>query len=72
MDLRRLVGRNVRRFRREKGWTQEALAEFTGLSQQFISELENGKSNPTILTLHELAQGLGVRPMDLLDENPKR
>jgi len=72
MDLRRLVGRNVRRFRREKGWTQEALAEFTGLSQQSISELENGKSNPTIMTLHDLAHGLGVRPMDLLDEDPKR
>ena len=70
MDLRKLVGRNVRRFRREKRLTQEALAEFTGLSQQFISELENGKSNPTILTLHDLAQGLGVRPMDLLDEKP--
>ena len=70
MDLRRLLGRNVKRLRREKGWTQEALAEFTGVSQQFISELENGKSNPTILTLHELARGLGVRPMDLLDEKP--
>jgi transcriptional regulator with XRE-family HTH domain len=71
MDLRRLVGRNVRRFRREKGWTQEALAVFAGVSQQSISDLENGKSNPTIMTLRELAQGLGVRPMDLLDENPK-
>ena len=72
MDLRKLVGRNVRRFRREKGWTQEVLAEVAGVSQQSISDLENGKSNPTILTLHELAQGLGVRPMDLLDETPKR
>ena len=72
MDLRKLVGRNVRRLRHERGWTQEALAEVAGVSQQAVSELENGKSNPTILTLHELAQGLGVRPMDLLDENPKR
>ena len=72
MDLRKLVGRNVKRFRRDKGWTQEVLAEVAGVSQQSISELENGKSNPAILTPHELAQGLGVRPMDLLDENPKR
>jgi len=71
MDLRKLLGRNVRRFRCEKHWTQEEFAEITGLSQQSISELENGRSNPTLLTLHALAQGLGVKVVDLLDEKPK-
>ena len=71
MDLRKLLGRNMKRFRCEMHWTQEALAEITGLSQQSISELENGRSNPTLLTLHALAQGLGVKVVDLLDENFK-
>ncbi|MEQ1715060.1 MAG: helix-turn-helix transcriptional regulator, partial [Hyphomicrobium sp.] len=60
MDMRKLVGENVRRIRLKKGLTQEHLAEVSGLSQQYISGLESGRHNPTIVTLHELAQALGV------------
>ena len=37
MDMRKLVGRNVKRIRQEKGLTQEQLAERSGFSQQYIS-----------------------------------
>ena len=60
MDMRKLVGRNVGRIRREKGLTQEQLAEISGFSQQYISGLEQGRRNPTIVTLYELATALGV------------
>jgi transcriptional regulator with XRE-family HTH domain len=43
MDMRRLVGRNVRRFRENKRLTQEKLAEISGFSQQYISSLEQGQ-----------------------------
>ena len=66
MDMRRLVGRNAAMLRREKGLTQEGLAEISGLSQQYISGLEQGRRNPTIVTLHELATALGVSHLDLL------
>ena len=66
MDLRKLVGDNTARIRKEKGLTQEALAEKSGLSQQYISGLENGRRNPTIVTLFELASALGVGHLDLL------
>ncbi|MCC5611720.1 helix-turn-helix transcriptional regulator [Nostoc sp. CHAB 5834] len=66
MDMRKLVGANTARIRKEKGLTQEALAEKSGLSQQYISGLENGQRNPTIVTLYELAVALEVRPLDLL------
>ena len=46
MDLRKLVGRIAARLRREKGLTQERLAEISGLSQQYISGLERGRRNP--------------------------
>jgi transcriptional regulator with XRE-family HTH domain len=66
MDMRKLVGRNVGRIRRERGLTQEQLAEVSGFSQQYISGLEQGRRNPTIVTLYELATALGVSHLDLL------
>jgi transcriptional regulator with XRE-family HTH domain len=46
--------------------TQEKFAEISGFSQQYISDLERGHRNPTIVSLHELAQALGVTPVQLL------
>ncbi len=64
--MRKLVGRNAAKLRKEKGLTQERLAEISGLSQQYISGLEQGRRNPTIVTVHELAVALGVSHLDLL------
>jgi transcriptional regulator with XRE-family HTH domain len=66
MDMRKLVGRNVKRIRQEKGLTQEQLAERSGFSQQYISGLEQGQRNPTIVSLYELATALGVSHMELV------
>lgn len=66
MDMRKLVGRNVRAIRNEREITQEELAERSGFSQQYISGLECGRRNPTVVSLFDLAQALGVQPVDLL------
>lgn len=66
MDMRKLVGRNVRRVREKTGLTQEKLAEVSGFSQQYISGLEQGRRNPTIVTLYELSQALGVTHIELM------
>ena len=66
MDMRKLVGRNVSRIRREKGLTQEQLADTSGYSQQYISSLERGRRNPTVITLFELAKALGVSHVELV------
>jgi transcriptional regulator with XRE-family HTH domain len=66
MDMRRLVGQNVSRIRKKKGWTQERFAEISGFSQQYLSSLEHGHRNPTVVTLYELATALGVSHLDLL------
>jgi transcriptional regulator with XRE-family HTH domain len=66
MDMRKLVGRNFARIRREKRLTQEQIEERSGFSQQYLSGLEQGKRNPTIVTLYELAQALGVSHVDLV------
>jgi len=70
--MRRLVGRNFARIRREKGLTQEQVEELSGFSQQYISGLEQGRRNPTVVTLYELSQALGVTPLDLLRDEPDR
>ncbi len=66
MDMRRLVGENFARIRRERGHTQEQVAERSGFSQQYISGLEQGRRNPTVVTLFELAQAIGTTPPELI------
>lgn len=66
MDMRRLVGRNLRRVRLDKGLTQEKLAERSGYAQQYISNVERGLENPTVITVYELAQALGVVHVELV------
>jgi len=66
MDMRKLVGRNVKRIRQDRGLTQEELAERSGFSQQYISGLEQGRRNPTVVSIYELANALGVSHMDLV------
>jgi transcriptional regulator with XRE-family HTH domain len=66
MDMRKLVGRNFGRLRKQKRFTQEKFAETSGFTQQYISGLERGRRNPTIVTLFELATALGVSHVDLV------
>jgi predicted transcriptional regulator len=68
MDMRKLVGRNVRKLRIAAGLTQEQYAERSGFSQQYISDLERGRRNPTVLSLFELAQPLDASPAALIRE----
>ena len=70
MDMRKLVGRNVRHFRVKRGLTQEQFAELSGFDQQYLSGLELGKRNPTIITVYEIATALGVSHLELL--RPRR
>ena len=66
MDVRHQVGANLRKMRIERGWSQEQAAEHTGVSQQYISGLERGQRNPTVLTMFELTAPFGREPRDLL------
>lgn len=68
MDMRRLVGLNFSRLRKDKGFTQERFAETSGFTQQYVSDLERGRRNPTVVTLFHLASALGVTPADLVAE----
>ena len=66
MDMRKLVGRNFGKLRKAKGFTQERFSDASGFTQQYISGLERGRRNPTIVTLFELANALGISHVDLV------
>jgi transcriptional regulator with XRE-family HTH domain len=70
MDMRIIVGTNFARIRRELGLTQEQVEAKSGFSQQYLSGLERGQRNPTVVTVFELAQALGVSHLDLMAPLP--
>jgi transcriptional regulator with XRE-family HTH domain len=71
-DVRRMVGRNVRRLRIAAGLSQAGLAERMGVDRAYVSGLELGHRNPTILTLWHIAKALGVKLRPFFDEERPR
>lgn len=61
-----MIGRNVRRFRVAKGLTQEELSNLCDFDQRYISQVETGQRNLTVLSLYELAQALDTSPAELV------
>ncbi len=68
MDIRRIFGANVRRYRIAAGLSQEAVAVKMGVDRAYVSSMERGQQNVTLLTMWHLAEALNVKPADLLDE----
>jgi transcriptional regulator with XRE-family HTH domain len=71
-DVRSLVGRNVRRLRIAAGLSQAGLAARMGVDRAYVSGLELGQRNPTIVTLWHVAKALGVKPRAFFDEGTAR
>ena len=65
MDQDQGVGREVKRLREGKGWSQTGLAVEAGMSVSGISMIENGHRNLSTTTLAKLAGALGVEVRDL-------
>lgn len=61
------VGRNIAHARRAKGYTQDELAHHTGMDRSYLSEIENGYKNLSVLVLLDIAEALGVPPARLLE-----
>ncbi|MBN9505383.1 MAG: helix-turn-helix transcriptional regulator [Altererythrobacter sp.] len=69
MDIRKLFGANVRRYRVSLTISQEALGVRMGVDRAYVSAIERGVQNVTLLSMWEVAQALGVRPAALLAED---
>jgi transcriptional regulator with XRE-family HTH domain len=66
-DSLRKLGRRVRQLRTEKGLSQEKIAENSGISSKYVSDLERGLANVSVQILERVAANLGVCASDLLD-----
>jgi transcriptional regulator with XRE-family HTH domain len=71
MDVRRVIGANVRRLRLAADLSQEAVAERMGVDRAYVSGLELGTRNPTAVTLWHTAEALNVRVSQLLEEGER-
>lgn len=60
------LGTALRSRRKNRGLTLQQLADECGLSQPFLSQLENGKAMPSLLALHQVAAALGSSAQELL------
>ena len=62
-----LLGLRLKELRKQKGMSQELLAEKSGLSLRTIQRIENGETNPTGESLKRLSNALNVNPDELID-----
>lgn len=65
--LKTKVGERIIEFRKKKGWSQSDLARACKKDRQTIEKLENGKVNPTLYTLLEVATALEISLSKLVD-----
>lgn len=66
------LGNNIKKLRRFKRITSTNLAQTVGISQAYLSEIENNKKTPTIEVLQKIANILNVTVSDLLDETDNK
>lgn len=66
-ELKKKSGQWIIEFREQKGWSQADLARACNKDRQAIEKLENGKVNPTLYTLLEIAAALETSLTKLVD-----
>ncbi len=67
MDVRHRLAANMKRLRKERGWSQEVLADQAGLDRTYISGIERMVRNPTITVVERISKALTCELGDLLD-----
>ena len=68
MEIELRLAERVKRFRKERQWSQEELADRAGLHRTFVSQIERATKRSTIVTVERVARALEVTCGQLLDE----
>ncbi|WP_430427878.1 helix-turn-helix domain-containing protein [Parasphingorhabdus sp.] len=67
MKIQRRLGKNVKKYREAKGWSQEQFAFEAEIHRTYISDIERGSRNPTIKIVEKLAKCLEISSARLLE-----
>lgn len=70
-ELLKCVGKNIKKYRIQKGILQQDLAAVCNMEIPNMSRIENGRTNPTLKTLLKISSSLGVEIIDLLKPESK-
>ena len=65
-DETQKLAKNLKKIRAEKNISQGDIVKTTGIDKAMISNIENGKTNPTLSTISKLAKAVGVSVDELL------
>jgi transcriptional regulator with XRE-family HTH domain len=68
IDFKRIVGKQVRKLRLRAGLTQDVLSERCGIYRTYLSRIEAGSANPTLLVMIALASTLNVHVCELFHD----
>jgi len=60
------LGRNLRRVREKRGWSQEGFAFRCGVHRTYVGSVERGEYNVTVLTLRKFTKALGISLRDAI------
>jgi len=66
-DPKKILGSNIYRYRKAAKYSQERLAELSGLHRTYIGAIERGERNISLENIVKIARALGVKPSDLLE-----
>ena len=70
MKLRAIVARNLRVLRKQKGFTQEELADRAGINRNYIGQIEREEKSPTIDVIEKLSVSLETAPDAFFQKGP--
>ncbi|MBO1264879.1 helix-turn-helix transcriptional regulator [Proteiniclasticum sp. SCR006] len=62
------IGDNIRKYRKSGKLTQKDLGEAIGISNTYLSDIETGRTNPSIKTLKKIAKALDISYIELLKD----
>lgn len=68
VDFKKVVGKRVKTLRLKAGLTQDVLSERCGIYRTYLSRIEAGSANPTLLVMIALASTLGVHVCELFHD----
>ncbi len=66
MDLKYIVGANLKEIRTKNNISQNKLAEYVDISDGMIAQIETGVTSPSLKTIEKLAKAFNMRPYEFL------